>query len=104
MKIELSEVEEAIYVEKMAYNYDLDAHENIYCQIKAFKAGFNAHKELVKDKLFTLEKVKDIIFQARTFKSDWLDEFYSLDEEAANNEYNPCFKYTEEELIQLLFN
>lgn len=51
---------------------------------------------------FAIEQIKDVIFKSRIFKSDWLDEFYSLDEEAANPDYNPCFKYTEEEILESL--
>lgn len=66
--LSLPEVEEAINgysVEKMAYDYDLDAHENIYGQVQAFKAGFKAHQELVKDNLFTdkisIESLQELI-------------------------------------------
>lgn len=67
-QLSLSEVEEAINgysVEKMAYNYDLNAHENVYGQVQAFKAGFKAHENLVKDKLFTtsdLEKAMECVY------------------------------------------
>jgi hypothetical protein len=48
------------------------------------------------------EKLKNVIFEARILRSDWKDEFYDLSDEANSLEYNPCFKYTEEELIQKL--
>ncbi len=51
----------------------------------------------------TLEQIKDLIFESRTLKSDWLDTFYSLDEEAANQDYNPTFKYNEEELLKRFY-
>lgn len=47
----------------------------------------------------SFEQLESLIFEARILKSDWLDEFYSLDEEAAKQEYNPCFKYTEQDLL-----
>jgi hypothetical protein len=31
------------YVEKLTYDYNLDAHENIYGQVNAFKAGYKAN-------------------------------------------------------------
>lgn len=61
----LSEVEEAIYgysVEKMAEEnlswFKLENCSNIVVSemiVSSFKAGFKAHQELVKDKLFTIE-------------------------------------------------
>lgn len=61
--ISLSEVEEAIYgysVEKMAENY---SKEGCWPGVrkKSYIEGFNAHKELVKDKLFTVEDMKKAI-------------------------------------------
>ena len=59
-QLSLSEVEELIYgysVEKMAirkYGTSIYSIE----EVEAFKAGFKAHQELVKDKLFTVEQVK----------------------------------------------
>ena len=31
------------YVEKLTYDYNLDAHENVYGQVNAFKAGYKAN-------------------------------------------------------------
>ncbi len=57
--LSLSEVEEAIYgysVEKMAERlYSRVISENEYDFKRGFEIGFNVHKELVKDKLFTVE-------------------------------------------------
>lgn len=64
--ISLSEVEEAIYgynVEKMAVKYcenhygKKDWEENYH----NYAAGFKAHQELVKDKLFTLSFIIDLV-------------------------------------------
>lgn len=58
--LSLSEVEEAIYgynLEKMALEYDGRMKLDIEFIRAAFKAGFNKHKELVKDKLFTIDDI-----------------------------------------------
>jgi hypothetical protein len=58
----LSEVEEAIYgysVDKMADKL-ISCSDNIDSQLikEVWKGGFKAHKELVKDKLFTIDDMK----------------------------------------------
>ena len=52
---------------------------------------------------FTIDQIKDIIFQTRKLTSDWLDEFHSLEDEAANSKYNPRYIYNEDELIEMFF-
>lgn len=71
--ISLSEVEEAIYVysvEKMAYNQlgnnlapSIGSHE-------AYIRGFNAHKELVKDKLFTIDDIRNAFKAGQKYGED----------------------------------
>ena len=59
--LSLSEVEEAIYgysVEKIIDNTDTPDGLDQYSYDKGIEFGFNAHKELVKDKLFTKEDMK----------------------------------------------
>lgn len=65
----LSEVQEAIYgfsVEKMA-NELISCSDNVDVQLvkEVWKAGFNTHKELVKDKSFTVEDMERIYDMGR---------------------------------------
>lgn len=53
---------------------------------------------------FTIDQIKDIIFKARTLTSDWLDEFYSLEDEAANQQYKPGFKYDSDDILESYFS
>lgn len=79
-EIFLSEVEEAIYgynVEKMAMsyldrNYNLSYERTTWQKLheKTFEAGFNAHKELMKDKFFTIDDMKNAIALAWIFGQD----------------------------------
>lgn len=57
-------------VEKMAEEYTKDGHT--YCSEKtfveqAFISGFKAHQELVKDKLFTVEDMKNAFLVGISF-------------------------------------
>jgi hypothetical protein len=70
--INLSEVEElnlGYSVEKMAEN-SWNTHKELFNQnnknefLSVFKTGFNAHKELVKDKLFTVDDMKIALSEA----------------------------------------
>lgn len=85
-QLSLSEVEELINgysVEKMAeeaaiemeYDYDSLEDNGVNHFIDGYIKGFNAHKELVKDKLFTVEDMKKIIHWAS------LDEDVRLSED-----------------------
>ena len=63
--LSLSEIKEVIYgysVEKMAYNWFPKANKHeIHFNlgwVRIFEEGFNSHKELTKDKLFTIEQLK----------------------------------------------
>ena len=78
-ELKLSEVEEAIHgfsVEKMVlndnsfyrYGGDYDTFE------VGYKAGFKAHQELVKDKLFTIEDMR-WAFESATDLSPYYDSF-----------------------------
>jgi len=73
--LSLSEVEEAINgysVEKMAEkNFGTFGigKERALC----WEAGFKAHQELVKDKLFTVEDMREA-FEAGTKCEDWIDD------------------------------
>ena len=65
----LSEVEEAIYgysVDKMADKL-ISCSDNIDSQLikEVWKGGFKAHKELVKDKLFTVDDMKSIFIHGK---------------------------------------
>ncbi len=61
----LSEVEEVIYgysVEKLCDNFYKDYQQSPYAMEKgAWRLGFKAHQELVKDKLFTIDDMR-IVF------------------------------------------
>lgn len=64
--LSLAEVEEAIYgysVEKMALEYDGRMKLDVEFIRAAFKGGFNKHKELTKDKLFTIEDIFDFALE-----------------------------------------
>lgn len=91
-ELSLSEVEEAINgysVEEMADEL-ISSSDNVDVKLvkEVWKAGFNTHKELVKDKLFTIEdvlvaanlaknfnKTDNEIIQLLTPKTEWDIEF-----------------------------
>lgn len=77
----LSEVEEAINgysVEKMADSlFEKESHHILHPQHQmreCYIKGFNAHKELVKDKLFTVEDIRKILYAFETYEGD---KFYA---------------------------
>ena len=110
-KPDLSEVEEAIYgysVEKMAikdlenfFGSNLELTEKGEKWVEGYKIGFNAHKELVKDKLFTIEDVREAIKMA--WEADSKDGTVDLNIVLSYGNNNDLrTKWTEEEIIQSL--
>ena len=87
--LSLSEVEEAIYGYDLT-NLSIKAtkeqkfanglHEEVVAQIY-YRRGFNAHKELVKDKLFTIEDIINVIRMARECDYDELGVDFDRQEE-----------------------
>lgn len=86
--LSLSEVEEAIngYSVDDGLKYVLSLPNSEYLSYgvqkmleDAYNKGFNAHKELVKDKLFTVEEIKSII--------EWLNKNYSKTEDELARPY-----------------
>ena len=84
--LSLSEVEELIYgynLEEMAMDSSFEHGESSEGAYHGFIEGFNTHKELVKDKLFTIEDIRkacdlyrsgktiDIIIQLLLPKTEW---------------------------------
>lgn len=59
------EIERGYDLDELAYEYDLDTIENVYGQVKAFKAGFQKALELMGDKKFSEEDVRRAIEIAR---------------------------------------
>lgn len=50
-------IERGYDLDELAYEYDLDTIENVYGQVKAFKAGFQKALEILGDKKFSEEDV-----------------------------------------------
>jgi len=87
--LSLSEVEEAIYgysVEKIAQSFiikeHLDSDSDMFYK-ETFEAGFKAHRELVKDKLFTssflLELVPKVLEKQRELNDSDFNDWYNSD-------------------------
>jgi hypothetical protein len=94
--LDLKKLEEAIYgysVEKLAEAHFHKAYTNYKVRQHGYITGFNAHKELVKDKLFTIEDMERAIEMAREGIvvrkiSEW--------------ETEKEFDYTDQQIIQTL--
>lgn len=78
--IPLSEIEEVVYgynVEKMALKkYGDDNYPRIIENRKGFKDGFNAHKELTKDKLFTVEDIRKAFYADHSIFSNRTKDYH----------------------------
>jgi len=57
-------------VEKLAIEYDLYEKINFVGQTRAYKAGFNKAIELNKDKLFTLEDMKNAFYNGWNYRGE----------------------------------
>jgi hypothetical protein len=57
-------------VEKLAMGYDLYEKINFVGQTRAYKAGFNKAIELNKDKLFTLEDMKNAFYNGWNYRGE----------------------------------
>ena len=82
--IPLSEVEEALYgysVEKMAE--PIKKEFGIDCEYWYYIKGFNAHKELTKDKFFSIEDMKNLMHESIIFSEN--NKHLSLGEYALSN-------------------
>lgn len=105
--LSLSEVEEAIYgysVEKMADEYSDFERESKWGNIvrNAYKAGFNARKELVKDKLFTVDDLRKAIDMARTLKEGSNEFEVENILGSSDGTYGIKQKYSENQIIESL--
>ena len=65
-------IENGYDLDELAYEYDLDAIENVYGQVKAFKAGFQKALEILGDKKFSEEDVKNVYLNS--FKHEWFGD------------------------------
>lgn len=109
--LSLSEVEEAIYgysVENIweefntLHNIDIPLGKEQFIKVFRF---FNVHKELVKDKLFTVEDMKNAIKMARQMKDDSVDDTFDVEDISGCTEvctYGWRKKHSDEQIIQSL--
>ena len=70
-ELNLSDIEEVINeysVEKMAE--PIKKQFGVDCEYWYYKKGFNAHKELTKDKLFNIEDVRNILYSYENYEGD----------------------------------
>lgn len=61
-------IENGYDLDELAYEYDLDTIENVYGQVKAFKAGFQKALELLGDNKELIIKLNDLLDGLNSFK------------------------------------